>query len=188
MYSATPNPKDWVLRYYCYSLANLFNQNTISAITPWTLFVHKYTPMSIARYSFIQMSELEQCRGKRTAQSLTLQPRSSSLDLLVESKVLATALLKLRNKLVVAIITNTVLWTSINSYWLHNMFNHQAVARFSGKPNITGQHCPLEGIKLITQLVDCFPCGHWSRHLITLNNEICIFLTHHQLVGARPMI
>ena len=30
------------------------------------LLIHKYSPLSIARYSFIQLSELEQCRVKKT--------------------------------------------------------------------------------------------------------------------------
>ena len=35
------------------------------------LSIHKYLPLSIARYSFIQLSELEQCTVDDLAQDLT---------------------------------------------------------------------------------------------------------------------
>jgi len=33
-----------------------------AAINAWRLFLHKYPPLSIVRYSFIQLKKLEQCR------------------------------------------------------------------------------------------------------------------------------
>ena len=41
----------------------------------WRLFVLKYPPLSIAKYSFLQLSELEQCRVNKLAQGLTQQRR-----------------------------------------------------------------------------------------------------------------
>ena len=35
----------------------------IQTFNPWRLFLHKYPPLSITRYSCIQLSELEQCRA-----------------------------------------------------------------------------------------------------------------------------
>ena len=37
--------------------------------------LYTYPPLSIARYSFIQLSELEQCRVKKLAQGLSPQHR-----------------------------------------------------------------------------------------------------------------
>ena len=46
---------------------------------------YTYPPLSIARYSFIQLSELEQCRVKKTCpRFLTLQHRIRTRVLLVE--------------------------------------------------------------------------------------------------------
>ena len=47
-------------------------------ITAQRLFVHIYPPVSIARYSFIQLSELKQCGMKKIAQALKWQEDSSS--------------------------------------------------------------------------------------------------------------
>ena len=50
-----------------------------------SISVHKYPPMSIARYSFIQLSELEQRKVKTLAQGLTWEHRIHTRILLVES-------------------------------------------------------------------------------------------------------
>ena len=44
-----------------YSQVHMYS---IYAINARSLFLHKYTPLSIAMYSFVQLSELEQCRVK----------------------------------------------------------------------------------------------------------------------------
>ncbi|KAK2185279.1 hypothetical protein NP493_241g06051 [Ridgeia piscesae] len=46
---------------------------------------YTYPPLSIARYSFIQLSELEQCRVNKIAQVLTPQDRIRTQVLVVES-------------------------------------------------------------------------------------------------------
>ena len=67
-----------------YSLADVFNltpsrllweTSSHAAVNAQRLFIYKYPPMSIARYSFIQLSELEQCRVKELAQGFTRQHR-----------------------------------------------------------------------------------------------------------------
>ena len=67
LYSTVSSPQD--LRYYwstlhITSMADLFTQ------TPSRLLweASTYPPLSITRYSFIQLSELEQCRVKKLAQ------------------------------------------------------------------------------------------------------------------------
>ena len=77
------------------SLAHLFNQTLYQLF--WeaspTLQImregcsYKYSPLSIARYSFIQLSKLEQRRGE-SVQSLTPQHRIRIWVLLVESQKL----------------------------------------------------------------------------------------------------
>ena len=48
--------------------------------------LHTYPPLCIARYSFMQLSELEQCRGEKTLPKiLTPQHRIRTQVLLVES-------------------------------------------------------------------------------------------------------
>ena len=73
-YSAVSNPQDrskYFTLYTCTSLADLFTQ-TLSRLL-WGASSHMlqlmhegcsytYPPLSIVRYSFIQLSELEQCR------------------------------------------------------------------------------------------------------------------------------
>lgn len=51
-------------------------------IIAWRLYVHKYPPLSIARYSFIQPSELEQCRVNELAQGSKRQQEDSNPDFL----------------------------------------------------------------------------------------------------------
>ena len=46
---------------------------------------HTYPPLSIARYSFIQLSELEQCRVKKLAQGFNTAARIRTRVLVVES-------------------------------------------------------------------------------------------------------
>ena len=73
-YTAISNHQDCSKRFTFYSLADLFNRTTFrflgeassyTANNSRRLFVHTYTPLSIARYSFIQLSELEQRRLKK---------------------------------------------------------------------------------------------------------------------------
>ena len=73
LYSAVSNPPDCSKQFTLYSLADLFNQtpsqllweaSSHAAINAQTLFIHKYPPMSITRYSFTQLSELEHRRVK----------------------------------------------------------------------------------------------------------------------------
>ena len=46
---------------------------------------YTYPPLSIARYSFIQLSELEQCRVKKLAQGFNTAARTRTWVLIVES-------------------------------------------------------------------------------------------------------
>ena len=89
LYRAVPNPQE------C-SLAYLFNQMPSrllreAAINARRLFVQKYPSLTILRYSFIQPSELEQCRVKQLAQGLTQQHRIQTQVVLVEFDALCTA-------------------------------------------------------------------------------------------------
>ena len=75
--SAVASPQDCSKRFALHFLTDLFTQ------TPyWLLWeasnhmlqlmregcLYTYPPLSIARYSFVQLSELEQCRVKKLAQ------------------------------------------------------------------------------------------------------------------------
>ena len=73
-YSAKSS-QDCLKRFTFYSLADLFNRtpsrllwesSSHAAVNAPRLFVHKHPPLSRAMYSIIQLSELEQCRGKKT--------------------------------------------------------------------------------------------------------------------------
>ena len=55
-------------------------------------FIHKYPPLSTARYSFKQLSELERSRVKQLAQSFT-RPHKGCLS--EESEALVTVILSL---------------------------------------------------------------------------------------------
>ena len=77
LYSAVPNPQDCSKCYTFYfpDKQTLFNQTP--SLLLWEPSSHMlqlmckgctYPPLSIARYSFIQLSELEQCRVKKPAQ------------------------------------------------------------------------------------------------------------------------
>ena len=92
LYSTISNPQDCSKHFTLYSLATLFNRtssqllweaSSYAAINAQRLSVHKYPPMFLARYSFVQLSELEQC--KKLAQGLTQQHRIRTRVLLVES-------------------------------------------------------------------------------------------------------
>ena len=50
-----------------------------------TKILYEYPPLSIARYSFIQLSELEQCRVEQFAQAFTRLHRIQTWVLVVES-------------------------------------------------------------------------------------------------------
>ncbi|KAK2173803.1 hypothetical protein NP493_848g01025 [Ridgeia piscesae] len=79
------------------SLADLFNQTPFQLL--WEAFSHMlqlmhegcsytYPPLSIARYLFIQLSELEQCRMKNLSKVLTPQHMIQARVVLVESSKL----------------------------------------------------------------------------------------------------
>ena len=83
------NPEDCSKLFILYSLANLFNwtqswllweNSATTAINSWRLLAHIYSPL----YSFIQLSELEQCRVKQFAQGFTQQHRIRIWVVLVE--------------------------------------------------------------------------------------------------------
>ena len=84
--------------------ANLFNRASslllweapsYASINARRLFVHKYPPLSIARYSFIQLSDLESCRVKTTYTTFDTAAYDSNLgSLRRESEALATAPLR----------------------------------------------------------------------------------------------
>ena len=89
------------------SLIDLFNQTSYqllwevsshAAINARRLLVYTYQPLSTARYSFIHLCKLEQCRANNLPKVLTPQHRFQTRVLLVESPKLypwATALFKL---------------------------------------------------------------------------------------------
>ena len=105
LYSAVSKPQDCSKCFTLYSLADLFYQKpsrllweafSHAAINSQRLLVHIYSPLSIARYSFMQLSKLEQCWLKKFAQGFTRQHRIRIWVLVVESPMLypwATALL-----------------------------------------------------------------------------------------------
>ena len=76
--------EDCPKRFTLYSLADLFNHTpsrllweafSHAAISSRIIFVHIYSSLSRARYSFVQLSELEQCRMKTLAQGFIRQHR-----------------------------------------------------------------------------------------------------------------
>ena len=79
----SPGRWEWLVTddtFTLYCLADLFNQTrsrllweafSHAAINSQWLFVNKYSPLSIARYSIILLSELEQCRVKKRLQGFT---------------------------------------------------------------------------------------------------------------------
>ena len=79
LYGAVPSPRTAQSALHSTSLADLFNQSSPQLLLkhPATLqlmregYSYKYPPLSIARYSFIQLSELEQCRVKILFQGST---------------------------------------------------------------------------------------------------------------------
>ena len=78
LYSAVYSHKECSKRFTLFSLANLFNQTPFRllwevpshvVINTRRLFVHKYPPLlTIGRYPFIQLSDLEQCKACLTQQ------------------------------------------------------------------------------------------------------------------------
>ena len=53
--------------------------------------IHRYTSLSIARYSFTQSRNLEQCKEKQHVECLTQLHRIQTRFLIVETETLATA-------------------------------------------------------------------------------------------------
>ena len=83
-YSAVSNPQGCSKRFTLYSLADLFNRTPSRplweafshvTINSQKLLVHIHSSLSIARYSFTQLSELEQCRVKK---NLSMVSQSST--------------------------------------------------------------------------------------------------------------
>ena len=77
LYSAVSGHQDGSEHFTLYSLADKFNQTPSqllceafkhAAINAQRLLIHKYPPLSTARYSFIELSEVEQCMEKKCAQ------------------------------------------------------------------------------------------------------------------------
>ena len=80
LYSTVVHPQDCSKRLTVYSPVDVFNLTpswllweapSHAGNNAWRLFIHKYPPLAIARYSFIQLSELEQCRMKNLAHGFT---------------------------------------------------------------------------------------------------------------------
>ena len=99
LYSAISSPQDRSKRFTLHFPDRPVHSDTISAslgsIQPYAtinarrLLVHTYPPLSIASYSFIQLSELERCRVKKTCPKfLTPQHRIRTQVLVVESPML----------------------------------------------------------------------------------------------------
>ena len=94
LYSAVSSPQDGSKRFTLYSLTDLFTQtifrlfreassHTLQLMCEGCSYI--YPPLFIVRYSFIQLSELEQCRVKKLAQGVNTaaqdsNPRSRSRD------------------------------------------------------------------------------------------------------------
>ena len=68
--------------YTCLIKHNLsfFGKHTAMLQLLYRLFVHKYLPLSIAKYSFIQLSELEQRQVKKRAHSFNTAAQDSNLS------------------------------------------------------------------------------------------------------------
>jgi hypothetical protein len=88
-YTAWSN-QDCSKRFIHYSWADVYNQtpsqllleaSSHAVVNAWRLFAYKYPPLSIARYLFIQLSGLEQCRVNKLAKVLTPQHRIWTLGL-----------------------------------------------------------------------------------------------------------
>ena len=95
LYSVVSSPQDRSKRFT--SLTDLLTQTPSRLL--WEASSHMlqlmrdgcsytYPPLSIARYSFIQLSELEQCRVKKLAQGFNTAARIRTQVLVVESEVL----------------------------------------------------------------------------------------------------
>ena len=76
LYSAVSNLQDCSKRFTLYFLTDLFNQTASQLLwEPSSRMLqlmredcpYIYPPLSIVRYPFIQLSELEQCRVKKIA-------------------------------------------------------------------------------------------------------------------------
>ena len=72
LYSAVSSPQDRSKRFTLYFLDRPVHSDTISAS------LGSIQPLSIARYSFIQLSELEQCRVTKLAQGFNTAAQDSN--------------------------------------------------------------------------------------------------------------
>ena len=88
LYSAVSSPQDRSKRFTLYFTDRPVHSDTNSAslgsISHMLQLMHEgcsypYPPLSIARYSFIQLSELEQCRVKKLAQGFSTAAQDSNL-------------------------------------------------------------------------------------------------------------
>ena len=86
LYSAVSSPQDHSKRFTLYFPDRPVQSDTISAslgsIQPHLMgegCLYTYPPLSIARYSFIKLSELEQCRVKKLAQGFKTTAQHSNL-------------------------------------------------------------------------------------------------------------
>ena len=87
LYSVVSIPQDRWKRFTLYFPDRHVHSDTISACLEASShmlqlmregFSYKYPPLSIVRYSFIQLSELEQCRGKKLAQGFNTATQDSN--------------------------------------------------------------------------------------------------------------
>ena len=82
LYSAVSNPQDSSKRFTHYFPGRPVQSNTIStslgSIQPYATINTYIHHLSIARYSFIQLSELEQCRVKKLAQDFNTTAQDST--------------------------------------------------------------------------------------------------------------
>ena len=124
------------------SLTDLFNQTPSQllweASSHMLQLMHKgcsytYPPLSTARYSFIQLSELEQCRVKKLAQSFnTVAQDSNPGSLSQESEALPLSLCVLQRLMGRAVVE-------------HNVIKHLSTSLFTSttKTCVTGNNCIL---------------------------------------------
>ena len=87
LYSAVSNPQDCSKHFTLYFPDRSVQSDTIStslgSIKPYTTInarrlSYTYPPLSIVRYTFIKLSELEQCRVKNLAQCFNIAAQDSN--------------------------------------------------------------------------------------------------------------
>ena len=87
LYSAVSSPQDCSKPFTLYSLTDLFNQTPSQLLCETSSHMlqlmregcsYTYPPLSIVTYSFIQLSELEQCRVKKPAKRFNTAAQDSN--------------------------------------------------------------------------------------------------------------